>query len=201
MKIRIFKIIKRTKVEGPNLRYCIWVQGCSKHCDGCYAKNTWDKNSGEIMDTKDIIEDIKNQKGVEGVTFLGGEPFEQARALSSIARAVKNSGLSVVTFTGNLYENLQKSEDKNIQRLLKYTDLLIDGGFEKEKFDLSRPWVGSSNQRYIFLTDFYDKKILTQFKNKIEVRIDKKGYVALNGMGDFEKIEKELLNGKFKKVK
>lgn len=196
MKIRIFKIIKRTKVEGPNLRYCIWVQGCSKHCEGCYAKNTWDKNSGEIMDTKDIIEDIKNQKGLEGVTFLGGEPFEQARALSSIARAVKKSGLSVVTFTGNLYENLQKSEDKNIQRLLKYTDLLIDGGFEKENFDLSRPWVGSSNQRYIFLTDFYDEKILTQFKNKIEVRIDKKGCVALNGMGDFEKIEKELLKNK-----
>ena len=71
MKIRIFKIIKKTKVEGPNLRYCIWVQGCSKHCKGCYATNTWDKNSGEIMDTKEIIEDIKNQKEIEGVTFLG----------------------------------------------------------------------------------------------------------------------------------
>ena len=156
------------------------------------------------MDTKDIIEDIKNQKGIEGVTFLGGEPFEQARALASISRAVKKMGLSVVTFTGNLYEELKKSDDKNILNLLKCTDLLVDGGFEKENFDLSRPWVGSSNQRYIFLTDFYNEEIFVKFKNKIEVRIDENGQVAFNGMGDFEKIEKELLHskfGKFKKVK
>ena len=192
MKIRIFKIIKRTKVEGPNLRYCIWVQGCSKHCKGCYATNTWDKKGGILLDTKDIIEDIKTQRGIEGVTFLGGEPFEQARALAQIARATKGLGLSVVAFTGNLYEYLIKSSDKNIHRLLKYTDLLIDGGFEKENFDLSRPWVGSKNQRYIFLSNFYCEDDLKNFKNKIEIRIDKSGAVSLNGMGDFSRIEKEL---------
>ena len=202
MKIRIFKILKNTKVEGPNTRYCIWVQGCSKHCDGCYAKNTWDKNKGIIYDTKDLISDILSQKNIEGVTFLGGEPFEQARALAIIAREVRKMGLSVLTFTGNLYEDLKTSNNKNIQRLLKYTDLLIDGGFEKDKFDLSRPWVGSKNQRYIFLSDFYCENDLKKFKNKIEIRVDKSGKVALNGMGDFEKIEKELTKDKlYKKIK
>ena len=202
LKLRVFKIIKKTKVEGPNLRYCIWVQGCSKHCEGCYATNTWDKKGGKIIDTKDIIEDIKAQKGLEGITFLGGEPFEQASALASIARQVKNSQLSVVTFTGQLYENLKKSSNKGVQRLLKYTDLLIDGGFEKENFDLSRPWVGSKNQRYIFLSDFYNENIISKFKNKIEVRINEKGEVSLNGMGDFKNIEKELIKNKlFKKIK
>ncbi len=193
MKFRIFKIIKKTKVEGPNLRYCIWVQGCSKHCRGCYAKNTWDKKGGILADTKTIIEDIKAQKGIEGITFLGGEPFEQASALASIARNAKKMGLSIVTFTGQLYEDLKKSENKGIQRLLKYTDLLIDGGFEQENFDLTRPWVGSSNQRYIFLTDFYNKEIISKYKNKIEVRINEKGEVSLNGMGDFKAIEEKLI--------
>ena len=96
MKLRVYNIIKKTHVEGPGTRYCIWVQGCSRHCEGCYAKNTWDKNTGEIMDTKDIIQDIKSQKGIEGVTFLGGEPFEQAGALSSIARNVKKMYLRQV---------------------------------------------------------------------------------------------------------
>lgn len=98
---------------------------------------------------------IKEQKGIEGVTFLGGEPFEQAKPLAELARKVHNLGLSVLTFTGNTFEELKKSENEDIQALLKYTDLLIDGGFEKENFDLSRPWVGSKNQRYIFLTDRY----------------------------------------------
>ena len=199
MQIRIFKILKKTKVEGPNLRYCIWVQGCSKHCEGCYAKNTWDKNGGITMDTKDIIADIKAQQEIEGITFLGGEPFEQPKALSQIAHAAKDFGLSVVTFTGNLYEDLKNSKNKSIQSLLKYTDLLIDGGFNKENFDLSRPWVGSSNQRYIFLSNFYNEDIIKEFNNKIEVRIDKNGTVALNGMGDFFKIEKELSKN-FKKI-
>ena len=202
MKIRIFKILKKTKVEGPNTRYCIWVQGCSKHCEGCYATSTWNKNGGTIYDTKDLIADILNQKEIEGVTFLGGEPFEQAKALAMIARAVKRKGLSVLTFTGNIYENLKKSEDKNIQRLLKYTDLLIDGGFEKENFDLSRPWVGSKNQRYIFLTDYYCENDIKKYKNKIEIRVNNQGAVALNGMGDFNKIEEALIKDKFfKKVK
>lgn len=197
MKLRIFKIIKKTKVEGPNLRYCIWVQGCTKHCKGCYAKNTWDKEGGILTDTGTIIDDIKAQKGIDGVTFLGGEPFEQAVALASIARQVKKMKLSVLTFTGNLYEDLIKSNDKGIQRLLKYTDLLIDGGFEEKNFNLSKPWIGSSNQRYIFLTDFYDEKIISQYKNKIEVRISENGEILLNGMGDFKKIEKNITDNKF----
>ena len=202
MNIKIYKILKKTKVEGPNLRYCIWVQGCSKHCEGCYAKNTWDKNNGIIMDTKDIIKDILSQKGIEGVTFLGGEPFEQAHPLSIIAREVKKSGMSVLTFTGNIYENLKKSADENVQKLLRYTDLLIDGKFEKENFDLSRPWVGSKNQRYIFLTDFYNENDIKKFKNKIEIRINKLGMAEFNGIGNFKKLEKELIqNGYFKKIK
>ena len=168
------------------------MQGCSKHCEGCYAKNTWDKNGGILADTDLITEDIKSQKGIEGITFLGGEPFEQAKALSEIAKAAKQAGLSVLTFTGNLYEDLKISQNRDVQSLLKYTDLLIDGEFEKENFDLSRPWVGSKNQRYIFLTDFYNEKDILKYKNKIEIRIDENGAAFLNGMGDFENIEKSM---------
>ena len=186
MELRVYNILKKTKVEGPGLRYCIWTQGCSRHCRGCQAVHTWSHTGGILLKTDDIIEDILRQEGIEGVTFLGGEPFEQERALALIAKAVKEAGLSVLTFTGNLYEEVKDTE------LVKYTDLLIDGAFEIDKLDYSRPWCGSSNQRYHFITDRYDEEIFTKYKNKVEVNISESGSVFINGMGDFEDILKKI---------
>lgn len=186
MKLRVFNILKNTKVEGPEIRYCIWVQGCSRHCRGCQAVHTWAHSGGIVLETSSIIEDIKSQRGIEGVTFLGGEPFEQAEALGEIAEAVKNSGLGVLCFTGGLLEDL--SRDEKNRKLLNNTDLLIDGEFMADKADYSRPWCGSSNQRYHFLTNRYNEEIFTKYRNKVEINISKSGTVFMNGMGDFDKI-------------
>ena len=191
MKLRIFNILKNTKVEGPETRYCIWVQGCSRHCKGCQAVHTWSHNAGILMNVEDIIADIKLQKNIEGVTFLGGEPFEQAEPLGLIAKAVKEMNLGVLCFTGGLIESLRA--DKKNKLLLDNIDLLIDGPFEIDKVDYSRPWCGSSNQRYHFLTNRYNEEIFTKYKNKVEVNISKNGFIFMNGMGDFDKISKELL--------
>ena len=195
MKLRVFNIIKNTKVEGPGNRYCIWVQGCSRHCKGCQAVHTWPHDKGELFEIEDVIEDIFKQKdNIEGITFLGGEPFEQAEALGIIAEEVKEKGLSVVCFTGGKLEELNL-EAKNT-RLLENTDLLIDGEFIEELTDYSRPWCGSSNQRYHFLTDRYDEDIFTKYKNKVEVNISKNGQIFMNGMGNFDEILKKMsLNG------
>lgn len=192
MKLNVFKIINNTNVEGFGSRFCIWTQGCSKHCKGCYATETWSFEPNLIMETEKILNLIKKEKNIEGITFLGGEPFEQAEAVSEIAEAVKKSDLSVITFTGQIYENLKTSKNKFVQKLLKNTDLLIDGGFEEDKLDYSRAWVGSSNQKYIFLTGKYNEKMLSSYKNKIEVRINKDGTVFANGMGNFEKLKEDL---------
>lgn len=193
MNLRYYKILEKTKVEGPGVRFCIWVQGCSKHCPGCWAKETWDFNKGGKISTKELLTEIKASKDIEGVTFLGGEPFEQAQAVGILAKEIKKIGLSVLTFTGQIYEELLQKRDKNIQRLLKYTDLLIDGGFEIENFDLSRPWVGSKNQRYLFLSNYYKPDDIKKYKNKVEIRISKNGNWLINGMGDFAKLQQNIL--------
>ena len=190
MKLRIFNILKNTKVEGPGVRYCIWTQGCSRHCRGCQAVHTWAYDGGKLFEVDEIISDILRQRGIEGITFLGGEPFEQAKACGLIAREVKKSGLSVLCFTGGLLEEL-RLEEKN-RLLLENTDLLIDGAFEQEKLDYSRPWCGSSNQRYHFLTDRYNEEIFTKYKNKVEVNISKNGVVFMNGMGNFQEILQKI---------
>jgi len=188
MKAKIHKILKHTKVEGPGTRYCIWFQGCSRHCSGCWAKATWDLNSGKEIDTEKLLDDIKQTKDIEGVTFLGGEPFEQPEIIEYLAKEIKQTGLSLICFTGNKLENIK---DK-YKKILENIDILIDGSYEKEKQDFSRPWVGSSNQKYHFLTDRYNEKILSEYKNKIEVNISKNGMIFINGMGDFEKVVNSL---------
>lgn len=186
MKVRVHKILKKTKVEGPGVRYCIWFQGCSRHCKGCWAKATWAPDGGKELDAEDVLKDILATKGIEGVTFLGGEPFEQPQALEYLAREVKEAGLSVVCFTGGKLEDIKNRE------ILNYIDLLIDGEYKEEEQDFSRPWVGSKNQRYHFLTARYNEKILTEYHNKIEINIQKNGLIFINGMGDFEKLTNKL---------
>lgn len=188
MKIRIYHILKNTKTEGPGTRYCIWFQGCRRHCKGCWAVETWDLKGGKEYNVIDILNDIFSTPDIEGVTFLGGEPFEQPEALMFLASNIKQKGLSIVCFTGYKIEYLQKKY-KNI---LSEIDLLIDGEFIEEEKDFSRPWVGSKNQKYYFLTDRYNESILTKYKNKIEINIQKNGKIFINGIGDFDKLEKNL---------
>ncbi len=190
--MKVYKILKNTTVEGPGQRFCIWVQGCKKHCKGCFAKETWDFDSGEIYSVKELYSLIKAQDNIEGVTFLGGEPFEQAKELSALSKMVKRNNLSVLCFTGYTLEELKLKKDKYINDFLSNIDLLIDGGFEQEHFDLSRPWVGSSNQRFIFLTDRYCENDLKKYKNKIELHLDYDGRIEINGMGDFAKLERDF---------
>ena len=190
MKLRVFNILKNTKVEGPGIRYSIWVQGCSRHCKGCQAVHTWSHGGGSLLDTDVILADIKAQSGIEGVTFLGGEPFEQAEALGIIAEEVQKAGLSVLCFTGGYLEELEK--DSKNKKLLDNIDLLIDGPFVAEKLDYSRPWCGSSNQRYHFLSDRYNESIFYEYKNKVEINISKNGQIFMNGMGDFDKILQQI---------
>jgi len=187
--MRIYKILKNTTVEGPGRRFCIWFQGCNKHCKGCFAKETWDFKAGEEYYVEKLFELIKTQKGIEGVTFLGGEPFEQAKELSQLAKLIKNENLSVLCFTGYTFEELKSKKSPEINELLSQIDLLIDGGFEQENFDLSRPWVGSSNQRFLYLTDRYNRDEIKKYKNKIEMRLNPNGELVINGMGDFNNLK------------
>lgn len=188
MNIRIHNYIPISTVEGPGKRFVIWTQGCSLECKGCANYKMWDKNGGKLFNTKDIIDSIEKYSDlIEGITFLGGEPLEQIRPVIEISKAIHNMGLSVLLFTG--YEYSQICQNDNFVELKEYLDILIDGRFDINKLDYSRPWVGSSNQNYYFLSDRYNQNILQEYKNKIEVRFDKNNSkINLNGMGNYQKV-------------
>ena len=94
---------------------------------------------------------IQKNPLLDGVTFSGGEPFLQAKALSELAKKIKDTGLNLYVYTGFTYEELLSgANDENFWgELLKYTDFLVDGKFEEDKKHYTLLFKGSENQRII----------------------------------------------------
>lgn len=183
VKIRIHKFIETTTVEGPGKRACLWVQGCSIHCPGCAVPWTWSIKSGTLEDVDTLAEQILNIPDIQGITFLGGEPFDQAVAVHNLATKLVPK-LSIMTFSGYYLEQIQQQNRQGWKQLLEITDLLVAGPFLQEQLDLSRPWIGSKNQNYHFLSERYKhlEHQLQAISNGIELRISPKGEIFINGM-------------------
>jgi anaerobic ribonucleoside-triphosphate reductase activating protein len=99
----------------------------------------------------EIINDIKRNPLLSGVTFSGGDPWEQADEFAFIAKAVKSIGLNVWCYTGYTFEYILENQHKRKgwSELLNYIDVLVDGKFEKDKVDSGLKFRGSRNQRII----------------------------------------------------
>ncbi len=150
MKLRIAGTVNDSIVDGTGIRFTIFTQGCPHHCRGCHNPETHDFNGGKVIDTAELLEKIKGNPLLDGVTFSGGEPFMQADALADLAVEIKKLGLNIITYTGFTFEELFKNRDKNgWGRLLEMSDYLIDGKFEIDKKDWEIKFRGSSNQRYL----------------------------------------------------
>ena len=150
-QIRVAGIINESIVDGPGIRMVIFAQGCKHKCKGCHNPNTHSFDGGELVDIDKIINDLKKNTLLDGVTLSGGDPFEQAEPFAELAQEVKKIGLNVITYTGYTYEQLMgfASERKGYRELMQNTDLLVDGPFIMEEKSLLLKFRGSKNQRII----------------------------------------------------
>lgn len=150
MKLRIAGTVNDSIVDGPGIRFTVFVQGCPHNCKGCHNPHTHEFEGGTLVDTEELFEKIKSNPLLDGVTFSGGEPFCHAQALSGLGRQIKELGLDIITYTGYTFEQLyEKREENHWNELLEVTDFLIDGPFILEQKDWEIKFRGSSNQRYI----------------------------------------------------
>lgn len=160
---------KGSRALGPGLRYVIWVQGCPFHCPHCETPEGRSFEPNTVIGVEELAEDIISRPEIEGITISGGEPVEQAEALTELLRKVRQSRpeLTVISYTGYRYEELSSESAK---AYLAELDLLIDGPYIHELND-NQGIRGSSNQRLIFMTDrLKDKEQdLATGKRKLEV--------------------------------
>ena len=162
-----------TEIEGPYKRLAIWFQGCDMDCKGCCnpeLKAFVVRNLMSLEELIDIIKDAKDKYGIEGVTYLGGEPTLQ-QGLRELTTAVQELGLGVIAFTGRWYDQV-KSE-------LCGCDMVIDGAFDESKLDNRRKIIGSTNQRIICLTERY-KEVKDWFLSAGDKSMEINFFISIN---------------------
>ena len=146
-EIKLAGIVNDSITDGPGIRFTIFVQGCPRSCPGCHNPQTQCLEGGTIVTTEQLLEKIKSNPLLDGVTLSGGEPMIWAEQLVDLAKEIKKLNLSLFCYTGYLFEELEKV--KGAKELLKYIDVLVDGPFVKEKRDYRLKFKGSTNQRII----------------------------------------------------
>ena len=146
--------------NGPGVRTSLFVSGCSHHCPGCFNEIAWDFNYGKPFTQDTIIESLKPDY-IQGLTLLGGEPFEYSnqKGLLPLVRQVREvlPQKDIWCFTGFLFdkdiiENMCKKW-KETNELLSYIDVLVDGRFVEELKNLNLKFKGSENQRTILVNE------------------------------------------------
>ena len=153
MKIRLAGLQPESIVDGPGIRFTVYFQGCSHRCPGCHNPETHDAAGGSLVDLEQLLEQIDCSRAVDGVTFSGGEPFEQTPAAAALAAEVIKLGLDLVIYSGYTFEELisKSLSDQSTGYLLKTGSLLVDGPFVLAEKDLNLAYRGSRNQRLIDL--------------------------------------------------
>ena len=151
MTLRLAGTENDSIVDGPGIRFTIFVQGCPHHCPGCHNPQIHDFSGGTLTDTGELLKKIEENPLLDGVTFSGGEPFCQAPALAELGGQLRQRGLNIITYTGFTYEKLlaDANAENGYRALLEVTDFLVDGRFEQDKKSYELHFKGSTNQRFI----------------------------------------------------
>ena len=147
--LRLAGVVNESIVDGPGIRYTIFVQGCPHHCPGCHNPQTHDFAGGTEVAWQALVDAIDQAPFVSGITFSGGEPFCQAAGLLPLAQALKARGKHLMAYTGYTFEELLDLEDAAVYPLLEQLDLLVDGRFLAGQKSLDLRFRGSTNQRIL----------------------------------------------------
>ncbi|MGI6500053.1 MAG: anaerobic ribonucleoside-triphosphate reductase activating protein [Anaerostipes sp.] len=144
--------IRRTDISnGIGIRTALFVQGCTRHCKGCFNQETWDFDGGMewTVDVEDEFIDLTAKEHIHGATILGGEPFDvpNRKTVKHILQRLRMEvpGKNTWMYSSYLFEDILKEDPE----ILKYIDVLVDGAFIEEEKDMKLRFRGSRNQRVI----------------------------------------------------
>ena len=153
--------IKKVDIaNGTGVRVSLFVSGCTHHCKGCFNPDTWNFNFGKeyTKETEDSIIEALTPDYIEGLSLLGGEPFEPQNqpTLVGLLKRIKLElpNKNVWCYSGYTYEELSGQKEsraftEDTLEMLNMIDVLVDGEFVESLKDISLKFRGSSNQRII----------------------------------------------------
>ncbi|MBR6504415.1 MAG: anaerobic ribonucleoside-triphosphate reductase activating protein [Clostridia bacterium] len=139
--------------NGLGWRAVLFVSGCPHHCPGCHNKEAQDFNYGEEFNKEDILNRIKENSILKGITISGGEPLckQNIKEVSEFISDVKNvrPEFNVWCYSGYTIEQLQDRNDETTNEALNKIDVLVDGQFIESRKNPTLKFRGSDNQRIL----------------------------------------------------
>jgi anaerobic ribonucleoside-triphosphate reductase activating protein len=186
-----------TELNGPGRRFSLWTQGCIHRCtDHCISPQLLEARPRYVMTVAEVLGILESRARcealpIEGVTFLGGEPTEQAAPLSEIAITVRSWGWSVMTYSGHTLQKLRSKQELAVNDLLRYTDILVDGPFILRLANPLLRWRGSSNQRILLLSERYSPADLEGMPvvKGVDITLTTDGRLLISGAQSKEYVE------------
>lgn len=157
--MHIGQILKADSANGPGIRLSVFVSGCTNRCKGCFQPQTWDFNYGRKYDRdmEDYIIGELSKEYYQGITVLGGEPFEpeNQEGVLNLIKRVKSDlpSKDIWIYSGCIYDvELLDGGARYTEftdEILDNIDVLVDGRFVEEKKNVTLSFRGSENQRII----------------------------------------------------
>ena len=165
--IRLAGIAENSLVNGKGLRKVFFSQGCSHHCEGCFNQHTWEFAGGRMFDMDELVQKVKDEPFLDGVTFSGGDPFQQADKFAYLAKKLHEANINIWAYTGYTFEELMKLAQTNsyIKQMINNVDVIVDGRFMKDKMSENLKYCGSSNQRVIDVKSSLNENKIILFKD------------------------------------
>lgn len=133
---------KESLIDGPGLRTVVFFQGCTRACKDCHNPMTWSLASGRRYSVKELAEILKGKAKNKKITFSGGEPLLQAKAITELAKELK--GYDLCMYTGLSVIDVPDE----LKGLLHYLKV---GSFQRDNRTTVTPYIGSTNQLFIYL--------------------------------------------------
>ena len=177
--IRLGHRLDHSEIYGPGLRSVIWVQGCTLACKGCWNTQYWSTKGGDEIQVSQLLKDLQALNDIEGITLLGGEPLQQAKASLELIKGAKSLGLNVFLYTG--YE--PSEFDETMLACFNMSDIAVTGRYVQELRDTGLRWRGSQNQQVHFISDVYEETVLIE-QTEVEFHVLPTGEIQIVGYAE-----------------
>ena len=148
--VRLSGIHYESFADAKGVSCVLFVSGCKHNCYKCHSPQTHDFNYGKVLDDtmiNEINSEIDKRPFLNALVLSGGDPMYSAKGLLPILDKLHVPNDTIWCYTGFRFEEI--CEDKQMKKLLKRCNYLVDGQFQFDKRDITLPFRGSSNQRLI----------------------------------------------------
>lgn len=168
-----------SQIYGEGQRYVVWFQGCTLACKGCWNQEMWSFKANQLIHRETLLDRILNTSEIQGVTFLGGEPLNQAENLWWLVKKIhEHSELTIFLFTG--YEKEELESLGHMERINQFCDTVAIGRYNEEQRNINQQWIGSDNQTILTPKKSREKSQQKPI-NQVEVYINTDGSQTILG--------------------